>query len=104
MTTTKRKSISRTARGVDAYFTDANEVQDQNSSIPVSNSTDIQTEAALERATFYIRVDQPTNLEELKLKLRRKGIKTDKSELVRMALDMLTSQDIDAIVNLLSEK
>jgi hypothetical protein len=89
---------------VDAYFTDANEVENQNSSIPVSNSTDIQPEAALERATFYIRVDQPTNLEELKLKLRKKGIKTDKSELVRIALDMLTSQDIDAIVNLLSEK
>lgn len=74
----------------------------QHTSLQVNKHTDIPPK--LERATFYIRSDQHPELDELKLKLRKRGIKTDKSELIRVAIDFLISQDLDEVAKLLQAK
>ena len=63
---------------------------------------------SLERATFYIKPEQQERLETLKIKLRskfrgrgqRRAI--DKSELVRLALDLLTEQDENELLERLA--
>ena len=52
----------------------------------------------LEAATVYLLPDQQIILEELKLKLRRQGIKASKSKLVRIALKLLDRQAIEQII------
>lgn len=47
------------------------------------------TDQELVKATFYITQAQVIALEELRLERRRQGEKTDKSELVRQAIDLL---------------
>jgi hypothetical protein len=47
-------------------------------------------ESKFVKATFYIRLDQVTTLEEIQLINRKEtGVKTDKSELIRNAIDLL---------------
>lgn len=54
--------------------------------------TDKPAPQELVKATFYLTPENIIALEELKLKLRKQGAKVDKSELVRRAIDLLTSQ------------
>ena len=63
--------------------------------------TTVVAEPALERATFYIWSDQHPALDELKLKLRKRGLKTDKSELIRVAIELLISQELGQVETLL---
>ncbi len=66
----------------------------------------------LERANFYIRPEQQEQLEKLKIKLRstirkqgkeRKRL-VDKSELVRLAIDLLNEQNEDLLLKRLTGK
>jgi len=68
----------------------------------------VKQQILLERATFYIKPEQQERLETLKIKLRskfrgrgqRRAI--DKSELVRLALDLLTEQDENELLERLA--
>jgi hypothetical protein len=68
----------------------------------------VKQQISLERATFYIKPEQQEILETLKIKLRskfrgrgqRRAI--DKSELVRLALDLLTEQDENELLERLA--
>ncbi len=68
----------------------------------------VKQQIALERATFYVKPEQQERLETLKIKLRsklrergqRRAI--DKSELVRLALDLLTEQDENELLERLA--
>lgn len=68
----------------------------------------VKQQIALERATFYVKPEQQERLETLKIKLRsklrergqRRAI--DKSELVRLALDLLTERDEDELLERLA--
>ena len=45
------------------------------------------------KVSYYIRPDQDTTLEEIKLLLRKtKGVRTDKSALIREAIDLLAGK------------
>ena len=55
----------------------------------------------LEAATVYLLPKHQFILEELKLKLRRRGIKAAKSKLVRVAINLLDQQDLEQIINAL---
>ena len=56
------------------------------------------TRPVLEAATVYLLPDHQIILEELRLKLRRQGIKASKSKLVRIALKLLDGQPIEQII------
>ncbi len=61
----------------------------------VEKHTDIQVHqptAKLFRATFYIYPDDDDKLERLRLARRRRGEKTDKSELIRQAIALLPEE------------
>jgi hypothetical protein len=68
----------------------------------------VKQQISLERATFYVKPEQQERLETLKIKLRsrlrergqRRAI--DKSELVRLALDLLTEQDENELLERLA--
>ena len=102
----KRKSIKGLGREI--YFQKAEEDKQ------VKQFTDKQTKRQfpLERATFYIRPEQQDQLEKLKIKLRsrlreqRRGKKrqVDKSELIRLAIDLLNEQDEDLLIKRLTDK
>ena len=68
--------------------------------MPDNPVTNLQTE----KATFYIQPGDQVALDELKLKLRKRGVKTDKSELVRKAIELLTEQDIETIISRLKSE
>ncbi|MEA1964285.1 MAG: hypothetical protein U9O41_04060 [Candidatus Aerophobetes bacterium] len=80
----------------------------------VNQFTDKQTkqQSPLERATFYIRLEQQEQLEKLKIKLRskvgrqRKNRKrrVDKSELIRLAIELLNEQNDDLLIKRLTGK
>ncbi len=52
----------------------------------------------LEAVTVYVSSAQQIILEELRLKLRRQGIKVSKSKLVRVALKLLGEQDVKWLI------
>ena len=56
------------------------------------------TQPQLEAATVYLLPDHQIVLEELKLKLRREGVKSSKSKLVRAAINLLEKQTIENII------
>ncbi len=63
-------------------------------SAPTENTSEHfrNDENKLVKATFYIRSDQVTTLEEIQLINRKEtGVKTDKSELIRNAIDLLAT-------------
>lgn len=60
---------------------------------------DKATEPMLEPATVYLLLAHQIILEELRLKLRRQGIKASKSNLVRVAINLLSEQNIEKIIN-----
>ncbi len=57
------------------------------------------TKSTLEAATVYLLPEHQIILEELKLKLRRQGIKATKSKLVRVAIKLLGQQLIEKMIN-----
>jgi hypothetical protein len=56
------------------------------------------TAPVLEPATVYLLPDHQIVLEELRLKLRRQGVKSSKSKLVRVAINLLEEQTIEGII------
>jgi len=109
--TKKRRSMSGMGKGIDAFFEEpdrAEEPKHQQATKAVSPYADIQTKqqaaAVLERATFYIRPSQHTTLEELKISLRKRRFKTNKSELLRTAIDLLAEQDLQVLIDRLTNK
>ena len=58
-----------------------------------------QNQPDLEAATVYLLADHQIILEELKLKLRRHGIKATKSKLVRIAISLLGEHKLENIIN-----
>ena len=95
------------SRSVDAFFPqEATTEQHQHTDIQTykRDDTDGEPEEALERATFYIRPNQHEILEDLRRELRRKKVKTNKSELVRKAIDLLAEQDPTRLAELLTNK
>ena len=92
--------MTGTGKGMNAFFEEPEEATKQH--------TDIQTKQQpapdLERATFYIRPSQHITLEELKIKLRQQKIKTNKSELLREAIDLLSEQDLEALAQRITNK
>lgn len=60
------------------------------------------TQPALEAATVYLLPDHQIILDEVKLKLRRQGIKASKSQLVRVAICLLETQPLEQIMQRLS--
>jgi hypothetical protein len=59
---------------------------------------DETTTPLLEPATVYLLAEHQIILEELKLKLRREGVKSSKSKLVRAAINLLEKQTIENII------
>ncbi len=104
----QRKRASVAGRGLSAYFDDTSTAEQQHTDIQTYKHTDLQTKQQededLERATFYIRPEQHSMLEELRIQLRKHHLKTNKSELVRAAIDYLSEQDIDVVIDKLSRK
>jgi hypothetical protein len=56
------------------------------------------TTSSLEAATVYLLPEHQIILEELRLKLRRQGVKSSKSKLVRIAISLLEEQTIEEII------
>lgn len=102
----KRTSIK--GRGADAWFTanqqpaKTQESEDdtstsnplsQQDSIPANQQASTSANKPLVKATFYLTNDDITDLEELKLRLRKEtGERIDKSELIRRAINLLVKQ------------
>jgi hypothetical protein len=61
------------------------------------------TTSVLESATVYLLPEQQIMLDELKLKLRREGIRSNKSKLVRVAINLLQEQHIENIISRLEQ-
>jgi hypothetical protein len=79
--------------GADAFFSPNAAQADQDARIPVHQDTSKTVKQPLIKATFYLTPEHEAALEELKLKLRKTtGERTDKSELVRRAIDLLVNQ------------
>jgi len=102
----KHQSIKGLGR--ELYFT---EPPKQEGNIQVKQHTDKTTkqQGSTERATFYIRPEQSDQLEMLKVKLRAKlrgqrDRQVDKSELIRLAIDLLCEQDDDLLIKRLTSK
>ena len=99
-------------KGMNAFFEETEAEKDPKRQLvdkAVSQHTDIQTKQqpeppVLERATFYIRPSQHTTLEELKIKLRWHDVKTNKSELLRTAIDLLAGRDLQQLADRLTNK
>jgi hypothetical protein len=98
-------------KGVDAFFAESDEAQEserKHDDKAVSQHADIQvkqqTPPDLKRATFYIRPNQDIVLDELKIRLRKQKVNTNKSELIREAIDLLAEQDIQALADRLTSK
>ncbi len=105
----KRKSLSGIGKGYNAFFEETEESPTaQQPPAPQSATETPPASEELERATFYIRPDQHDILERLKIELRKvdthKGgkIKTNKSELVREAIDLLGEQDLEMLAERLN--
>lgn len=105
----KRQSIKGLGREI--YFKKASKKEKVKQ---VSQFTDKQVtqQLPLERATFYIQPEQQEQLEKLKIKLRSKigrqsrGRKrrVDKSQLIRLAIDLLKEQNEDLLIKRLTSK
>lgn len=59
-------------------------------------------EPALEKATVYLLPTHQIILDELRLKLRRQGVKATKSRLIRAAITLLNEQKLDNIIRSLT--
>ena len=102
---TKRKSISDKSP-LDRMFSrdEQDGKQQPEGNKQTGQHVNIQTSAEqeLKRATFYIRPEQNFTIEELRLKLRKSGVNTNKSELVRVAIDFLADQDEEEVKTLIN--
>jgi hypothetical protein len=57
------------------------------------------TETLLEKATVYLLPTHQIILDELRLNLRRQGVKATKSRLIRAAITLLNEQKLDKIIH-----
>ena len=60
---------------------------------PANQQASISDKQDLIKATYYIRPEQDLRLEQIRLQKRLKGEKTDKSALVRKAIDKLIEEE-----------
>lgn len=105
----KHQSIKGLGREI--YFKKTSEKEKDKQ---VSQFTDkqVKQQLPLERATFYIRPEQQEQLEKLKIKFHSKigrqrkhrKRRVDKSELIRLAIDLLNEQDEDLLIKRLTDK
>lgn len=106
----KRKSMSGVGKGIGAFFDESEEAEEPKQQDDTSTSQHTDTQAAgqeapdLKRATFYIRPDQNITIEEIKLQLTKRRINTNKSELVREAIDLLAEQDLEVLADRLAHE
>lgn len=63
------------------------------------NQTKQTTQPAAEAVTTYLLPEHQIILEEVKLKLRRQGVKASKSKLMRAAINLLGEQPIEQLIN-----
>ncbi len=106
----KRKSMKGLGR--DIYFEDTSKEGKEGKQVNHFTNKQVKQQISLERGTFYIWPEQQEGLEELKIKLRSKmrqqrepgRRQIDKSELVRLALDLLTEQDEEILIKRLTSK
>lgn len=68
----------------------------------VNQSTSQQDD--IERTGFYVRADQNKAIDELRIKLKDHKIKTNRSEILRVALDQFLKKDIEEVVDLLTSQ
>lgn len=61
------------------------------------------SEEALERTTYYLYPEQKIQIDELVLNLKKQKVKTNKSELVRVAIDELLAKEAKRVVNILTK-
>lgn len=92
MASRQRKSMGSAVQGMDAFFSGPTEH-------PAAAAKDAEqaAEEKLARVTLYIRPDQDSLLTELLSKLKRKRVKTSRSELVQAAIDVLSKHDIESL-------
>ncbi len=57
-----------------------------------------------EKITIYISSDQINALDELIIKLRKRQVRTNRSELVRTAIDPFIRQDLEVLVTGLTKR
>lgn len=57
-----------------------------------------QNQSTLEAATVYLYPQHQIILEEARLRLRRQGLKVNKSQLVRIAINLLSEQESEQII------
>lgn len=101
----KRKSMAGIGKGMDAFFDEPEEKEKQESTSDNEHmETQEQSSPDLKRATFYIRPEQNIRIEEIKLQLTKRKVNTNKSELVREAIDLLAEQDLQALARRLAER
>jgi hypothetical protein len=91
MATKSRKSMSGAVQGMDAFFPEPEE------EARTQPKVEVTPEEELERVTLYIRPDQDALLTQLRAQLKRKRVKTSRSELVRVALNILGEQELEYI-------
>jgi len=105
----KRQSIKGLGREI--YFNKASK-KEEVKQVSQFTGRQVNQQLPLERATFYIQPEQQDQLEKLKIKLRsqlrkqekRRKRRVDKSELVRLAIDLLNEQDEDSLIKRLTGK
>ena len=61
------------------------------------------TKVETEKTTVYVLPDHLTLIDELKIKLREQGVKTNMSELVRVGIDLLAEQEVEMLIRRLAE-
>lgn len=68
-----------------------------------SNNTNSAVDEEFEKATFYLRPEQRADLDEIKYRLKRERIRTNNSELVRFAIDLLKEKSLHDVKQLLKK-
>ena len=61
------------------------------------------TDVKLIKTSLYLLAEHNFSLDELTLKLARRGVKTNKSALVRAAIDLLVEQELERLIRRLAK-
>jgi hypothetical protein len=69
--------------------------------MPTINMTN-PTKTEIEKTSVYILSDHRTLMDELKMELRKQGVKTNMSQLARVAIDLLAEQELEMLIRRLT--
>jgi hypothetical protein len=94
----KRKPMAGVVQGMDAFFSGPADQPQEVVEVEEKAEAD-----KLARVTLYIRPDQDSLLTELQSKLKRKRVKTNRSELVQAAIDVLSKHDLESLEKIVHE-